>query len=134
MITVTGLRKSWLATIFIVAMTACASRGGNTATKSSDASLLGSEEITKSGFTDVYSAVQVLRPQWMRGRGAVSLNNRSRETVKVYLDDNLYGTVEALRQIQANSVASIRHMDAMEASNRYGLDHGAGAILVYSRK
>jgi hypothetical protein len=52
--------------------------------------------------------------------------------VKVYLDDNssAYGPVSSLRDIRAEDVATITHLNAREAQFRYGLGNVAGAIVV----
>jgi hypothetical protein len=89
------------------------------------------EELRASGYQDAFSAVQALRPQWLWTRGTTSINQA--ETVKVYLDGSLMGGVEQLRQIPVRSIASIRHLDGLEATNRWGLDHGLGAIMVSTR-
>ena len=123
---------SWIpAALAAVMLSACASAPAHKAATNSRTVIL-SEEIAKAGFIDAYSTVQSLRPQWLVARGTTSIN--SPETIKVYLDGSLLGTPETLRQIATNSIASIRYMDSMEASNRYGLDHGLGAILVYSKQ
>lgn len=112
---------------------ACSSGGSNTAAAPrGDRSLLTIEEINRTGSQDAYTAVQTLRPQWLTKRGTSSINLT--ETIKVYLDGNLMGGPEFLRQITTNSISSIRHMDGLEATQRYGLDHGVGAILVFTRR
>jgi len=55
------------------------------------------------------------------------------ESIKVYLDGSLMGGPEQLRQIQVRSISSIRFLDGLEATNRWGLDHGLGAIVVSTR-
>ena len=80
-----------------------------------------------------YQVVQQYRSNWLRKRGATSLNHPV--PIKVYLDgtSSPYGTVEALRRIRAVNVASIRHFDAQEAQFRFGLGNVSGAILVQTR-
>ena len=67
----------------------------------------------------------------MRIRGRTSFS--AQEYVKVYLDDSLLGAPDQLRQITARSIASIRFLDGNEATTRWGLDHGHGAIVVLTR-
>ena len=85
----------------------------------------------QTGARDVLTAVQQLRPHWLSVRGASSINNV--ETVKVYLDGSLLGGPQQLRQLSTQSVSSVRHLSGIDASQRYGLDHGQGAILVFTR-
>jgi hypothetical protein len=81
-----------------------------------------------SGHSDVLSLVQSLRPRWLRVRGASSIAGR--ETVQVYLDGSRLGGPESLRQLSTHSIGSLRYLDGLEATQRWGLDHGAGAIVV----
>ncbi len=84
-----------------------------------------------AGYADAFTTVQSLRPQWLRQRGVSSITQR--ETVKVYLDGSLLGGPEFLRQITVRSISTIRYLDGLEATQRWGLDHGLGAIVVSTR-
>ncbi len=94
-------------------------------------SLLSSEELLASGHSDAFSTVQSLRPHWLQLRGGTS--SRA-ETVKVYLDGSLLGGPDQLRQITTRSISTMRYYDALEATQRWGLEHGQGAIVVSTRK
>lgn len=89
------------------------------------------EEINAVRYSTAFEVVEALRPQWLRTRGTTSF--RARESVKVYLDDSLLGEPPQLRQIMARSISSIRFLDGNEATTRWGLDHGHGAIVVLTR-
>jgi|SRR5687768_17466596 len=89
------------------------------------------EEIGSVRYSTAFEVVEALRPQWMRIRGRTSFS--AQEYVKVYLDDSLLGAPDQLRQITARSIASIRFLDGNEATTRWGLDHGHGAIVVLTR-
>ena len=110
---------------------ACSSGTGTTRAPSVDRSVLTKEEIAKAGSQDAFSAVRTLRPHWLGNRGPSSI--RTNVTVKVYLDGALLGGPEYLRQITTSSISSLRYLDALEATQRYGLDHGQGAILAFTR-
>jgi hypothetical protein len=113
----------------ILSLSACAARQPGAA--SSDRNLLSSEEMQKAGYVDGLLAVQTLRPLWLRMRGPTS--SRA-ETIKVYLDGSLLGGPEQLRQIRTSSISSMRYYDGLEATQRWGLDHGHGAIVVSTRR
>lgn len=93
--------------------------------------LITTEEIDATRYRTAFEVVEALRPQWLQTRGRTSF--RAHESVKVYLDDSLLGEPDQLRQITTNSIASIRFMDGTEATTRWGLDHGHGAIIVSTR-
>jgi hypothetical protein len=125
--------KYALAITTIILSTACASSSkSSSSTARADRTTITQEEITQTGARDVLTAVQTLRPHWLNVRGASSIHQP--ETVKVYLDGSLLGGPQQLRQLSTQSVASIRHLTGIDASQRYGLDHGQGAILVSTRR
>ncbi|MGD8360688.1 MAG: hypothetical protein PVJ04_04600 [Gemmatimonadota bacterium] len=97
-----------------------------------DQRVLTAEEIEGSGFNDAFSVVQALRPHWLSTRGTSSINQP--QFIKVYLDNNLLGGTESLRTIPVNTIARMEYLDGLEASNRWGLDHGLGAIMVTTRR
>jgi hypothetical protein len=86
---------------------------------------------TLSTGGDAYAMLSETRPGWLRSRersrGAV------RSTVVVYLNENRLGGVETLRQIQISGIARIEYMNGIDATTRFGTNHGAGAILVTTR-
>ena len=94
--------------------------------------VLTSADIAASRFNNVYEMVEALRPQWLRPRGRTTFNQR--ESVKVYLDGSLLGEPEQLRGINTRTIAEIRWLDANEATLRWGLDHGHGAIVLSTRR
>ncbi len=81
--------------------------------------------------TTAYDVVQDIRPRWMRTRGTDSMRNPS--AVRVYLNSTPLGGVDALRGISAGEVTSIRYFGGAEATQRFGPDHGSGAIVVATR-
>ena len=112
---------------------ACAPRAApSPSASSSQRDLLSQEEMLQAGYPDAFATVQSLRPQWLQRRGPTSL--RGTESIKVYLDGTLLGGPDQLRQIMTRSIATIRWLDGLAASERWGLDHGAGAIVVSTRR
>lgn len=106
---------------------ACTARSGSRGT-TRDVDVITKAELAGAGHADAYSLVQSLRPQWLRTRGATSVT--SPEIVRVYLDGSLLGGPDQLRQLSTHSINSLRYLDGLEATQRWGIDHGAGAIVV----
>jgi hypothetical protein len=119
-----------VAPALILVLAACAASGRRSG-GSEARYLLTVDEIRASGFTDAYRAVEALRPQWLRLRGVTTFTGR--ESVKVYIDELLLGGPDQLQQIPTASIAYIRYLDGNEATQRWGLNHGQGAILVFTR-
>ena len=122
-------RALWFAVLPVV-LVACSSNPRQRASGRQQ-HLITTDEINAVRYSTAFEVVEALRPQWLRTRGRTSF--RASESVKVYLDDSLLGTPEQLRQITARSISSIRFMDGTEATTRWGLDHGHGAIVVSTR-
>lgn len=93
--------------------------------------LLTTEEIAQRHAPNAYELIRGLRPGWLHGaRGASGL--RGVEVV-VYRDGMRMGGPGVLYDINPESIAEIRYFDAIDATQRWGTDHGAGAIFVTTR-
>ncbi len=128
------LRSSaWMVSLLVLgpALGGCAAGSGAGGGGGQDQKALTAEEMEASGYTDAFSVVQALRPLWLWTRGTSTINQQ--ESVKVYMDGNLLGGPDQLRGIPIRSIASMRFLDGLEATNRWGLDHGLGAIVVSTR-
>lgn len=97
-----------------------------------DPDFISTEELRASGQAEAFAAVQSLRPLWLRSRGPTSIT-QGQQSVKVYLDGVLMGGPEQLRQIPTHTASSMRFVDGRDATQRWGLDHGMGAIVVATR-
>ncbi len=93
--------------------------------------IITAAQIAEGHFNTAMDAVEALRANWLHKRGADSFNNPGE--IQVYLDNVRLGGVETLRGIQVNPIVSIRFIPALEATARWGLDHGHGVIFVSTR-
>jgi len=119
-------------TLMCVLVSGCGARSGTGGTARGDTNVITAAEIDGSGHADAFSLVQSLRPGWLRVRGASTVAGS--ETVKIYLDGSLLGGAQMLRQISTQSIGSLQYLSGLEATQRYGLDHGAGAIIVSTQR
>jgi hypothetical protein len=93
--------------------------------------LLVEEQLRSRGFANLYEAVETLRSNWLRTRGQDSFSTPTE--IQVYMDNVRLGGVGALRQISPSTVTYIQWYNANEATARWGIGHGAGAIYVSTR-
>ncbi|MEX2152536.1 MAG: hypothetical protein WD825_04305 [Gemmatimonadaceae bacterium] len=121
-----------LAPAILLLLAACSAAPGARRSNAVDPFLITTEELQASRYTTAFQVVQSVRPQWLRLRGPTSL--KQGESVKVYLDGSLLGGPEQLQQITTRSISSIRFLDGNEATLRWGLDHGQGALVVSTRR
>ena len=112
--------------IALVAAPACSSRSRPEGPPASDYNTLTAAELSQRQFYSALDAVQTLRPIWLNVRGAP-------DPVQVYIDDNHVGSLEVLRTLRIPSIVSLRHIDGIQASARYGEGHQGGVILVTTR-
>ena len=97
-----------------------------------NSNLITAEEIREISAANAYEAVSRLRSHWLRKRGVSSINREGSSLV--YHDGMRAGTPEALRRINADVIESISFLNGSQATQRYGLDHGNGAIVISSRR
>jgi hypothetical protein len=112
--------------------TACASTGASTRSEAGRSDRITQADIGETAYADVYELIMARRASWLRPRGQDSFNNSSQ--VQVYRDEVHIGGVETLRSIHPMEIEYVRYFDAVQASSRWGFDHGSGAIYVATRK
>jgi hypothetical protein len=93
---------------------------------------LEAAEIQAAGshIRTAHDAVQHLRPQFLRTRASPTVHGRPVDPIRVYVNGALWGGVEALQRVRAEEVVRIRHLRPTDAQQRYGMDHGSGALEV----
>lgn len=122
-----SIRRLAIATGMALAASGCA-RTGTRSGSTPDRSIITRAEITERRYNNAFDAVEALRRNWLLARGPDSF--QSPTTVQVYLDQMRLGGIDQLKTIQTSQVSSIRYYDGISATARWGLDHGAGAIVV----
>lgn len=122
------------ALLLLVGAAACTgATSGSGAPAPAPRDVLVVEEIQRTAAVTAYDAVRQLRPQWLRRRGRSSIQNATAEVLVVYLDGARFGGPDALRSVAAGSVLEIRHLDARDATTRFGTGHAGGALLVRTK-
>lgn len=90
------------------------------------------QELRDSAARDAYQAVQMLRPDWLRGRGASTLTGAPPQVV-VYLDGQRLGNRSMLAQLTTAGIKEVRFYNSSDATQRWGTGHSAGVIEVLTR-
>ncbi|HEU4455311.1 MAG TPA: hypothetical protein VFR81_19760 [Longimicrobium sp.] len=78
-------------------------------------------------YGDAYSLISALRPHWLSVRPPAP-------GVRVYRDGSSVGGADELRFVDLASVLRIEWLSGMDATARFGMNHGGGAILVFTRR
>jgi hypothetical protein len=84
-----------------------------------------------AGEATLHQFIAAHHAGWLAGRGPHDYQRRNH--VMVYRDGVLLGAKAALHSIRMDDAAEVRRLSPAEASERFGLDHGAGAILITSK-
>lgn len=81
------------------------------------------------GGSSAWSAIQMLRPEFLRVRAPATPTTGAPPAPLVVID-GFADEITTLRLLPAADVATIRHLSAPEATLRYGTGAAGGAILV----
>jgi hypothetical protein len=100
-------------------------------------SVLTAEEIanTHADLNTAYDALSRLRPNWLAPHGAMSANAQTSPYASVFVDGQLQGDVNSLKNIPAYYIATVSYYDVTQAGARFGVRAGTtGAIEVSMKK
>ncbi|MFL5620339.1 MAG: hypothetical protein ACJ79A_18340 [Gemmatimonadaceae bacterium] len=118
-----------LALAILAGCLACAGAAGGRRARV-DPSVLTQEQLAERHYENLLEAVQMLRSNWLNDRGPDSFTAPSH--IWVYLDNTRMGGVQSLAQISTRYVSSVRKLNGIDATARWGIGHGAGVIAVMS--
>lgn len=126
--------RAWRVPVILaaVALSACSARQGGRPISSRN--ILTATEIERTNASTALDAVQTLRPYFLTTRGSQSIQDPNPPRAVVYLDGMRLGPPNTLAMINASSVVTIEYLSAIEASSRFGMGHGGGAILVTTKR
>ena len=113
-----------------IALGGCARNAARDSVATGGTDILRRDEITRSGATDAFTAIRMLRPVFLQSRGRTSILRAENTEPAVYLDDRLIGGLAVLRDIPATQVIDVRYFGPAQAQMRWGTGNSAGAILV----
>src|SRR4051812_19292010 len=94
------------------------------------------EVVAVMGDNDnAYDVIRRLRPSFLRTRGTSTMGLSGEPVLVVYLDMvKVSGSsFTNLKAISAAQIRSIEYLNGIDATTRFGTDHGAGAILISTR-
>jgi hypothetical protein len=119
--------------LWMVMSVGCAGSGATRGSEAGRTDRITQADIGETAYGDLYELILARRASWLRPRGQDSLNGRS-SVVQVYRDDVRVGGIETLRYVHPMEIEYVRYFDPVQASSRWGFDHGSGAIYVVTRK
>ncbi|HYD54998.1 MAG TPA: hypothetical protein VEA99_20345 [Gemmatimonadaceae bacterium] len=121
--------------ISLVAVPGCGARSAATQTRPSQGSfaVITREEINSRSWSNAHDMISILRPLWMRTRGADNLNGQT-TPVQAYLDNTRLAGLSSLAEISTAGLISVEWVDGVEAAARWGLNHSQGAVVLRTNR
>lgn len=122
---------TWL---FPIALsTGCASATTQTGANREARNLLTQEQLNATNTTNLYEAIEKLRPDWLTSRGPTSVTNAAPAVPSVYMNGTMLGRADYLREMRVLDVTEVRYWEAGPASARFGMGHPRGVIELTRR-
>jgi hypothetical protein len=90
-------------------------------------------EMRRAVVTDGLELVRLLRPDWLVQRGVSTFGDPDTETIRVYLDNQELGGIEALELVQVTVIRSVRFLNSARATALFGAGHTQGVIQVLTQ-
>src|SRR5512134_2052444 len=81
-----------------------------------DPNVLTRDAMEAAEVTNLYDAVQRLRPRWLQVRGGSRSMRLLTTDILVFQEQTLLGDIEVLRQLAPGMILSIRYLDGAVAS------------------
>ena len=114
-------------------LAACgSSRSGSSSAVRANSNLITAEELASANVRDLYEAIERLRPRFLTtSRGSVSMQDPTAcKQPFVYVDNQLMGGLQTLRDVNLASVREVRFLNAADATTRFGTGPCGGALVV----
>ena len=106
-------------------LVACASTGSGGGRRAGN--VLTYDDLVATDETNLYTAIQELRPLWLRPRGATSVVAVT--VVTVFVDGSLRGDASELRGMSLIDIVDVTYLSASEATFRFGTVAGSGGTI-----
>ena len=102
-----------------------------TAARQSD--VLTNAEMRASDASDIYSAIQKLRPSFFSRSVTRSKNDQNTSILSVYLDDSRIGDIGKLRGIPIDAIKQVQYLSPTQAAIRFTDGHVGPVIHLTTR-
>jgi hypothetical protein len=130
----TRLRPRLLAVLLLLVAGGAGCFANSGASGGSRSGPITQQDVEGTTARNAYDLVQAIRPQWLRGRGAMSIQNPRPVPPVVYIEGIREPSTESLRRLDVSSILLMEYLSAADATTRFGTGHTGGAILVTLRR
>ena len=116
-----------------VALVSIASCAHMKALDDTDHNVITTEQIQSANVATAYDVITKFHANFLHSRGQNSILLKQPKEPTVFLDNVEYGSINSLRNIPASNCSEIRFIEGWDAMTKYGSDHVAGVIQIYTR-
>jgi hypothetical protein len=126
-----SLRRALFVALFTIApATGCVSAPSQGALAPSSGSRLTRTQLASANSDNLFDAIAKLRPEWLSSRGPTSVADATPTSVSVFMNGNMLGKADYLKQVALLDVTEVRYWDSGQASARFGMGHPRGVIEI----
>ena len=111
-----------------ITLTGCATGATQRSSQASSRNVLTREQLAATNSENLYDAIVKLRPEWLTSRGPTSVSDPTPAVASVFMNGNLLGRSDQLREMRVLDVSEVRYWDAGQAAARFGMGHPRGVI------
>jgi hypothetical protein len=91
------------------------------------------EQLAATNSENLYEALEKLRPEWLNSRGPTSVTDATPTMPNVFMNGQLLGRAEFMREIRVLDITEARFWPAGQAAARFGMGHPRGVIELTRR-
>ncbi len=122
-----------IAGLAIVVVAAAACTAMSSSSSGAARNVISGDELSATNSQTAFEALQMVRPEWLTGRGPVSLTNATEARPNVYMYGSRVGDLDYLKSVYVQDVAELRYWSTGEASARFGMGNPRGVIEIIPR-
>jgi hypothetical protein len=106
----------------------CSSATTTNGAPRADRNRLTQEQLATANSDNLFEAITKLRPEWLNSRGPTSITDATPTMPSVFMNGNLLGRIDALRDMRVLDVTEVRYWPAGQAAAKFGMGHPRGVI------
>lgn len=117
-------------TLLVLMISVAACSGSNPSRPQGDPDLIQRHQVLAGSYATAHDVVRALHPNWLVKRSPAGRNNANNNPIWVFVDGSRYGDISWLRNVPAQSIGSIRRIDGISATTRWGTGYSEGVLYV----
>lgn len=122
--------RAWVLPIVVTLLLAACSAAPSSSGNRFDRNSLTKEQLDATNSENLYQAIERLRPEWLTSRGPTSVTDASPTVPSVFMNGQMLGKPDYMKDLRIMDVSSVRFWPAGQASARFGMGHPRGVIEI----